>query len=125
MPTLEALALMDFPKRLVALRKDRGLTQQALADAIDVHVTQLRRYEAGTAQPMLDVLRRLAVALRISADILLFDREERGPNDELRFQFEAVASMDPQDKAVVKDVLEGLLLKHQNKQLRQVLHGRV
>jgi transcriptional regulator with XRE-family HTH domain len=123
-PTLEALALMDFPQRLAALRKDRGLTQQFLADAIGIHVTQLRRYEAGTSQPTLDVLRKTAVALRVSADLLLFDQEERGPNDELRFQFEAVINMDPQDKAVVKDVLEGLLMKHQNKQLRQVLHGQ-
>jgi transcriptional regulator with XRE-family HTH domain len=115
---------MDFPQRLAALRKDRGLTQQNLANAIGVHVTQLRRYEAGTSQPLLDVLRRMAVALRISADLLLFDQDERGPNDDLRFQFEAVVNMDPQDKAVVKEVLEGLLIKHQNKQLRQVLHGR-
>ena len=36
----------DFPERLAAFRKARGQTQQGLADAVGVHVTQLRRYEA-------------------------------------------------------------------------------
>jgi transcriptional regulator with XRE-family HTH domain len=111
------LMTLDFPQRLAALRHDKNLTQQALADAIGLHVTQLRRYEAGTSQPTLDVLRKLAVALSVSADLLLFDRDERGPDDDLRFQFEALSRLDPEDKAVVKSVLEGLLLKHEAKRL--------
>lgn len=54
---------MTFANRLATTRKYRGLTQQALASTIGVHVTQLRRYEAGTSQPTLDVLRALARAL--------------------------------------------------------------
>jgi len=57
---------MNFGTRRVTLRKQRGLTQLALADQIGFHVAQLRRDEAGTAQPTLDVLRRLAVALSVS-----------------------------------------------------------
>jgi len=57
------LLAMDFPDRLATLRKDKGLTQQALADQVGVHVVQIRRYEAGKSQPTLDVIRNLAVAL--------------------------------------------------------------
>ena len=118
---IERLATMEFPDRLSTLRKERNLTQKALSDAVGVHVTQLRRYEAGTSQPTLDVLRKLAVALHVSADLLLFDRDERGPDEDLRFQFEAVAQLGPEEKQVVRSVLEGLLLKHQAKRLAQ--HG--
>lgn len=105
---------MGFPERLTSLRRDRGLTQRALADEIGVHVTQLRRYEAGTSQPTLDVLRRMAVSLRVSADLLLFDGTERDSDDEeLRYQFEAVAHLDPAEKAAVKSLLDGFLLRHQ------------
>lgn len=107
----------EFPKRLTSFRKERGLTQQALADAIGLHVTQLRRYEAGTSQPTLDVLRRLAITLRISADALLFDEKERAPAESLRYQFEAASRLDPQELEVVKSVLEGILLKHEAKKL--------
>ena len=80
---LELLNTMDFPHRLSTLRRERGLTQPALADRISIHVSQLRRYEAGTSQPTLDVLRRLATELAISADVLLFDPEERTIPDDL------------------------------------------
>src|SRR5277367_1499727 len=80
----------EFPELLARLRKERGLTQQALAEKVGVHVVQLRRYEAGASQPTLDVIRRIAVALSVSADLLLFGKDERGPDDELRLQFEAV-----------------------------------
>ena len=48
----------------------------------------------------------------MSADALLFGEDTRGPDDELRLQFEALAQLDPDEKAVVQSVLEGLLLKH-------------
>lgn len=109
---INLLVLMAFPERLALLRKNKGLTQQALAEEIDLHISQLKRYEAGTSQPTLDVLRKLAVALSVSADVLLFDKEERGPDDELRLQFEALQGFSPEEKAVAKSVLESLILKH-------------
>jgi transcriptional regulator with XRE-family HTH domain len=107
---------MDFPQRLAKLRKDKGLTQYALADVSGVHVSQIRRYEGGSSQPTLEVLRKLAVALSVSADLLLFDREERGPDDELRLQFERIVGFDTEEKKVVKAVLDSLILKHEAKQ---------
>ena len=56
---------VNFPEHLAALRKQKGMTQQQLADRVGVHVVQLRRYEAGTSQPTLDVIRSMAVALGI------------------------------------------------------------
>ncbi|MCE4554887.1 helix-turn-helix transcriptional regulator [Pelomonas sp. P8] len=67
------------------------MTQQALADAAGVHVNQVRRYEAGNAQPTLEALVGLARALHVSLDQLVFDEAERGPSDDLRLQFEAVS----------------------------------
>ena len=106
---------MDFPQRLAALRKERALTQQALADHVGVHVSQIRRYEAGESTPTLDVLRKLAIALSVSADTLVFDKDERGPDDDLRLQFEATQRLTDEEKTTVKRVLEGLLLAHEAK----------
>jgi transcriptional regulator with XRE-family HTH domain len=108
-------APLEFKDRLVALRKTRGLTQKQLAEKIGIHVIQVRRYEAGNAQPTLDVVRRMAVALAIRADDLIFDQGSRGPDDELRLQFEAVSRFGPEEKKVAKAVLEGLILKHEAK----------
>ena len=83
-PPIPFPADMTFAERLITLRKQHGLTQQALADRAEIHVTLLRRYEAGKTQPNIDTLRRIALALTISADLLLFDENERGPTDDLR-----------------------------------------
>jgi len=59
------------------------------------------------------VIRNLAVALGVSADALLFEESERGPDEELRLQFEALARFRPEEKKVAKTVLESLILKHE------------
>lgn len=106
---------MDFPKRLTTLRKERGLTQQALADTVEIHVSQIRRYENDSTQPTLEVIRKLAVALGVSADLLVFDKDERQPREELKRQFEALNSFDEEEIKVAKAVLESLILKHNAK----------
>ena len=107
--------LMDFPERLAALRKERGLTQQALAERVGIHVSQVCRYEGGGAQPTLEVIRRLAVALSVSADQLVFDDGERGPAKDLRLHLEAVQHLDPDEQAAVRTMIEGVLLRHEAK----------
>lgn len=106
---------MAFPERLVALRKKRGLTQQILADMAGVKVLSIHRYESGSSQPTLDVIRRVAIALSTTTDELIFDKNERGPDEELLLLFEAVSRLDHDEKNVVKELLEGMLLKHDAK----------
>lgn len=104
---------LDFPHRLAALRRNKGMTQQALADAIQIHVSQLKRYEAGKSQPTLDVLRKLALALNVSGDALLFDMEERQPDDAFRLQFEAIKQMSPEDRQVIASLINAYVKKQQ------------
>jgi transcriptional regulator with XRE-family HTH domain len=106
---------MDFGKRLAALRKERSMTQQSLADAVGCHVTMVRRYEAGETQPTLEVIRNMARALSVSADALVFEQDERKPGEELGLQFEAVSQLPPDEQAVVREVLESLIIKYQTR----------
>ncbi|MFN8038875.1 MAG: helix-turn-helix transcriptional regulator [Acidimicrobiales bacterium] len=110
-------AAMSFAERLAATRRHRELTQDALAERVGVHVSQIRRYEAGTSAPTLDVLRNLALALNVSTDSLVFDEGERGPDDELALTFEAITGLEPDERAHVQAVLEGLLLRHQARRI--------
>lgn len=54
-------------------------------------------------------VRNLAVALSVSTDALVFDETERGPDDDLRLQFEATARLDDEGKALVKALVKALL----------------
>lgn len=103
---------MAFAQALVQLRHAKGLSQQALADATTIHVTQIKRYEGGSAQPSLDGLKKLALALDCATDVLVFDADERPIADDLQHHFEAVSKLPEDERAIARALLEGLVLKH-------------
>jgi transcriptional regulator with XRE-family HTH domain len=105
--------LMDFATRLAAARKERGLTQQALADRVGIHVTQIRRYEAGTSSPTLDVLAKVALSMNVTTDSLVFGEHDRDPDEDLRLSYEATRHLDPDEREMVKGLIEAVLLKHE------------
>jgi transcriptional regulator with XRE-family HTH domain len=103
---------MHFPTRLIQLRKTRNLTQQELAEAAQLHVNQIRRYEAGTAQPTLEALIRLSKSLHVHLDDLVFGEGERGPGEDLALLFEAIQEFSEEEKQTVRTVLSGMVLQH-------------
>jgi transcriptional regulator with XRE-family HTH domain len=108
---------MPFPERLTALRKQRGLTQESLGELIDITKTQIYRYENGSSQPTLAVIKKLALALSITSDELIFEPGERKPDESLALLLEGISNLDPDEKHVIKEMVEGILLKHQAKRL--------
>lgn len=65
----------------------------------------------------MDALKKLAQVLVVTTDFLLFEDAERGPEEGLKLQFEAVSRMPTADKKVVKALLEGMILKHETKRM--------
>lgn len=105
--------IMSFSQRIVALRKQRGLTQQGLSDATGIHVQQIKRYEAGSSLPTADALKKLAIVLHVTSDFLLFEPGEREPEDDMKLRFEAVAAMSDEDREIAKAVLDAMIVKSQ------------
>jgi transcriptional regulator with XRE-family HTH domain len=114
-PTGHRSPPMPLPERVHQLRNEHGWSQAQLAEAVELHAAQIRRYEAGTAQPTLDVIRRLARALNVSADLLIFDTDERGPSEDLALVFEATSQLDDEGRALVKALVEGIVLRQQSR----------
>ena len=113
--SIHSILMMSLRKRLIGLRREQGLTQQQMADAIGIHVNSLKKYETGQAQPSLDVLKKIALALHVSTDFLLFEEHERVPQDDLALQFEAIAEMPDDEQMVIREVLESLIIKYQSR----------
>lgn len=100
-----------FSSRLTVLRKVHGLTQQALADKVCLHVNQIKRYEAGKSQPTLDTLVRLAKALYVTLESLVYGGEPC-TSDDLKLQLEAIEQFTDEEKRVAKALLNNLILSH-------------
>jgi len=104
---------MNIAKKLSTLRKQKGLSQQAFADCIGIHVTQVKRYEAGTALPSLEAIKKMAQALRVTTDSLIFEEDELQPDADLALQFQAINNMSAEQQQIIKQLLEGMIIKYE------------
>jgi len=78
--------------------------------------TAIANYEQGVCFPPVPALRKLAVALRVSVDELVFEehRPERVLHDpKLLELFRRVDQLGYRMKGIVEEVIEGLLVKHE------------
>ena len=64
-----------FGKRLRHIRKERGMTQDDFAKLLGTSKQILSRYEREDRSPRIEVVRKYAEALKVSADYLLGDDE--------------------------------------------------
>ena len=108
---------MSFSNRLSTLRKKRGLTQEGLGNLIGITKTQIYRYENNSSKPTLDIIKKLAVALSVTTDQLIFEEDERKPDESLNSLLEGISRLDPDEKNLLKELIEGMILKHQAKQI--------
>ena len=63
---------MEIKEKLVALRKEKGLTQLAVAEKLNVSRQAISRWESGIALPSTDNLKSLSALYGVQIDYLLF-----------------------------------------------------
>lgn len=71
---------MELKEKLVALRKEKGLTQLAVAEKLDVSRQAISRWESGVVLPSTDNLRCLSSLYEVPIDYLLKEDSERKSN---------------------------------------------
>lgn len=62
---------MEFNEKLQKLRKDRGLTQEELAEALFVSRTAISKWESGRGYPSIDSLKEISKFFSVTIDELL------------------------------------------------------
>lgn len=67
---------MQFSERLVAARKAKGFSQEALAEALGVSRQAVSKWETGESKPDLDNLIALCEKLELNIEYLCFGKEE-------------------------------------------------
>lgn len=67
-----------FGKKIKELRKERGLTQKQLAYILECNQSMITRWEKEECEPTENVIRKVAIFFRVSADYLLGLEDESG-----------------------------------------------
>ena len=66
---------MEFNEKLQALRKQKGLTQEDLADVLYVSRTAVSKWESGRGYPNIDTIKNIAKFFNLTVDELLSGEE--------------------------------------------------
>ena len=93
---------MNFSERLKALRKEFNLTQEALAEKLNITKANVSKYETERVEPNIESLKFLAEFFDVSTDYLL------GRTDERKSSAPAKPELSKKDKQDIDEYLKDL-----------------
>ncbi len=97
---------------IAQLRKEQGLSQQALADELGIAQQTLAHYEVGRARMPVSLLPSMAKFFGIAVDDLLGVKNgsgRRGPTPLLQRQIERLSRLPKPKQKVIMEMLDGVL----------------
>lgn len=122
---LSVYSMTTFGDNLKAARVQKGVSQRQFADMMGIHSTHISRYERNQTIPSVDVVKKLADLLEVSADILIYGSEDEKvkskiTDDELLTMFTKAQSLNDEDRNSIKAMLKAFIFqKDMQKQLAQ------
>ena len=104
-----------FGLRLKELRKQKGWTQKELANKVDIHFSQLNKYECGMHIPPIEKLIQLSNGFRVTLDYLIMGNQEKQQtlhNIRLLQRLQDVEKFDDDDQEMIIKMIDAMIVKH-------------
>jgi DNA-binding XRE family transcriptional regulator len=99
--------------RITQLRKEQAMSQQTVADALEVAQQTYAHYEVGRIRMPVSLLPELAQLFGVTTDDLLGRKSgaagKRGPTPKLQQQIERLSHLPKAKQKVVMEMIEGVL----------------
>ena len=105
---------VQLGSRIAQLRKQSGITQVQLAEALDLSQAAITAYESGARRVPVSMLPALARILGVSVEELIGEQpsvaaRKRGPAPKLQQQLERISALPKSKQKFVMQVLETVL----------------
>jgi transcriptional regulator with XRE-family HTH domain len=113
---INSFIMVGFSENLKRVRTQKGISQEELSKKIDIHPVQFSRYERAQSVPSIDVVQKIADALEVTIDELVYgnqnNKAEQNIKDrELLSMFSKIQLLNEKQKETVKDFLSAYILK--------------
>lgn len=108
---------MSFGTRIANLRKERGLSQQELADLIGTGKDMISRYERDSSSPSVDVAAKIAKVLNTSLDDLALGIVVEHSDVELTELVKEASNLSDDDKGHIRAVIGAFITKAKVQQM--------
>lgn len=108
---------MVFSEKVKHLRKEKKMSQVALADICNVTQQTVYKWEHGIVYPSIDILKKLANYFEVSTDYLL-DNESKGNERQITLNEEQIRlaeeyeAMNDEGRSALWNIVKSLRLTH-------------
>ena len=101
---------MDLGKKIVDLRKQKGLNRDELGKLVGTSGPVIGRYERGEITPSVEIAKKIAQALEVSLDYLVGSTDQELDKATLS-RIRDVARLSPKEKELVYEFLDAFITK--------------
>lgn len=119
---MEEDRLAVFPTRLRCLRLARGMTQQMVAESLNIHRTTYTKYETGKASPDQESLLTLGRLFRVSVGYLLGQEDSICHTESALENGAGITTLSPQEQELLQTFRR--LSEPEQKRLLAQAHAR-
>ena len=102
----DELVLLEIGKRIKSKRKEKHMTQEQLAELMDVSLQMISNLEQGKKAIRPENIIKLCASLDVSADFILMGRYSECENNEMLKKIKKLA---PSKQKLIEDLTEALL----------------
>ena len=108
---------MSLGTKIKELRKEQGLSQGDLANLAGIHEKLISKYENERIIPTADTLKKIAEALHISTDYLVFENMPKDGRVELKDvelfnKFREIENMSEEERETIKRLIDAMIIKN-------------
>lgn len=105
-----------FAEKLKSLREEKGFSQQNLAELSGINKMLISKYETGRSAPNMENLGKLAKALGVTADCMIFDNVLSADrieckDIELMEKFKEAEDLSEEDRKTIKILIDAIIVK--------------
>jgi transcriptional regulator with XRE-family HTH domain len=110
--TREDICDMSVGKAIARYRKKKAMTQMDLASTLNVHQSQIARWETGRSLPRKEYLEELSEALEVTVEQLFHSEPHdfgRLDDDELRTLLFEIPNLSKRQQDTLKNILQDMV----------------
>ena len=100
---------MSFGSRIVQARKDKKMSQDALAKALKATPTTVGRYERDEVKPSIEVAAKIAEILDVSLDYLIGNSDNYIKDKNMLKRINDILTLNEQDKDHILFTIDAML----------------
>lgn len=100
---------MSFGSRVIEARKDKSMSQDALAKALGATPTTIGRYERDEVKPSIEIAGKISMVLEVSLDYLIGNSDNYIKDKGLLDRINAILNLNSKDKEHILMTIDALI----------------